>query len=340
VFKIFLEVLREPEFREDKIVLAKNQLNTGISRRNDDPFSITFRESSKLVYGADSPYARVSEYATVASVAREDLVSWHHRYVHPNNIILGISGDFDSSAVEAMLHQAFDSWPKGPAPSKLQLSFHGPKPGIYFAEKSDVTASMVMMVDLGITRDNPDYYAIEVFNHFFGESMNSRLFSNIRSKKGLAYAVGGGVGAEYDHPGTLGLFLGTKSRTTAAAIDAFNEELDALKTNPSTPEELNKAKQAILNSFVFRFDSKDKILDARMDYEFYGYPADFLEKYRAGIEKVTQQDVDRVAQKYVHKDKLALLVVGKAADFDRPLSSFGPVTTLDITIPPPAGAQK
>jgi zinc protease len=340
VFKIFLEVLREPEFREDKIVLAKNQLNTGISRRNDDPFSITFRESSKLVYGADSPYARVSEYATVASVTREDLVSWHHRYVHPNNIILGISGDFDSSAVEAMLHQAFDSWPKGPAASKLQLSFHGPKPGIYFAEKSDVTASMVMMVDLGITRDNPDYYAIEVFNHFFGESMNSRLFSNIRSKKGLAYAVGGGVGAEYDHPGTLGLFLGTKSRTTAAAIDAFNEELDALKTNPSTPEELNKAKQAILNSFVFRFDSKDKILDARMDYEFYGYPADFLEKYRAGIEKVTQQDVDRVAQKYVHKDKLALLVVGKAADFDRPLSSFGPVTTLDITIPPPAGAQK
>src|SRR5208283_1082938 len=115
-------------------------------------------------------------------------------------------------------------------------------------------------------------------------------------------------------------------------IDAFNEELDALKTNPSTPEELSKAKQAILNSFVFRFDSKDKILDARMDYEFNGYPPDFLEKYRAGIEKVTKQDVDRVAQKYVHKDKMALLVVGKAADFDRPLSSFGPVTTLDIAI--------
>jgi zinc protease len=77
-----------------------------------------------------------------------------------------------------------------------------------------------------------------------------------------------------------------------------------------------------------------------MAYEFYGYPEDFLEKYRTGIEKVTQQDVDRVAQKYVHKDKLAVLVVGKAADFDRPLSSFGPVTTLDITIPAPAGAQK
>jgi zinc protease len=336
VFKVFLEVLREPQFREDKIVLAKNQINTNISRRNDDPFSIAFRESPKL----DSPYARQEEYATVARVTREDLINWHDRYVHPNNIILGISGDFDSKAVEAMLHQAFDLWPKGPAASAPQLSFHGPKPGIYFAEKNDVTASMVLMVDLGITRNNPDYYALEVFNQFFGGSFSSRLFSNIRSKKGLAYAVGGGVEAEYDHPGTTGLFLATKSHTTAAAIDAFNEELDALKTNPSTPEELAKAKHAILNSFVFRFDSKEKVLRERMAYEFYGYPEDFLEKYRQGIEKVTQEDVDRVAQKYIHKDKMALLVVGKAADFDRPLSSFGPVTTIDISIPPPPGGGK
>jgi len=339
VFKIFLEVLREPEFREDKIVLAKNQLNTSISRRNDSPFSIAVRESSKLVYGADSPYSRAAEYASVERVTRDDLVNWHHRYVHPNNIILGIAGDFDSSAVEAMLHQAFDSWPKGPAALKLQLSFQGPKPGIYFAEKSDVTASVVLMVDLGITLNNPDYYAAEVFNQFFGGHFSSRLFSNIRSKKGLAYAVDGRIGAEYDHPGTLGLFLATKSPTTASAIEAFNEELDALKANPSTPEELTKAKQAILNSFVFRFDTKEKVLLERMTYEFYGYPEDFLEKYRVEIEKVTEQDVDRVAQKYVHKDRMALLVVGKAADFDRPLSSFGPVTTLDITIPPPAGAQ-
>jgi len=191
----------------------------------------------------------------------------------------------------------------------------------------------VQMVDLGTLRNNPDYYAIDVFNEFFGGSFSSRLFSNIRSKKGLAYAVGGGIGTDFDHPGILRLFMGTKSKTTAAAIDAFNVELDALKTNPATPEELTKAKEAILKSFVFRFDSKEKVLRERMSYEFYGYPEDFLEKYRVGIEKVTQQDVTRVAGKYVHKDQLAVLVVGKAADFDRPLSSFGPVTTLDISIP-------
>ena len=340
VFGVFTELLREPEFREDKLALAKTQMNTQISRRNDQPFQIAFREATKLVYGADSPYARVPEYATVATVTRDDLLNWRQRYVYPNNIILGVVGDFDSAAMESKLREAFESWAKGPAAPKLQATFKGPKPGIYFVQKDDVTASTVQMVDLGTTRDNPDYYAIEVFNEFFGGAFSSRLFSNIRSKKGLAYAVWGGVGTEFDHPGILRLFLGTKSKTTGAAIDAFNVELDALKTNPATPEELTKAKESILNSFVFRFDSKEKVMRERMTYEFYGYPADFLEKYRAGIEKVTQQDVARVAHQYVHKDQLAVLVVGKAADFDRPLSSFGPVATLDITIPGMEAAKK
>ncbi len=339
VFKVFLELLREPEFREDKIALAKNQVNTGISRRNDNPFQIAFREAGKLVYGADSPYARVPEYATVAAVARPDLVAWHDRFVHPNNIILGVVGDFDGQRMEAKLRASLETWPKGPDSPKSQPTFPAPRPGIYFVAKNDVTASTVQMVDLGIRRDNPDYFALEVFNQFFGGSFSSRLFSNIRSKKGLAYAVGGGVGADYDHPGVLRLFLGTKSATTAAAIDAFDDEINTLKTDPATPQELTKAKEAILNSFVFRVDSKEKVLEEQMAYEFYGYPADFLEQYRAGIEKVTQQDVQRVAQKYVHKERLAVLVVGKASDFDKPLSTFGPVTNIDVTIPPPPGGS-
>lgn len=341
VFKVFLEVLREPEFREDKIAISKNLLNTRISRRNDDPFEIAGREASKLVYGPDSPYARTAEYATVASVTRGDLLNWYQQYVHPNNAMLTVVGDFDSKEMEARLKAAFESWPRGPAFSKPHITFHDPKPGIYFVPKDDVTASTVQMVDLGTTKDNSDYYAIEVFNEFFGGSFSSRLFSNIRSKKGLAYAVGGGIGTDYDHPGEINLFMGTKSSTTAAAIDAFYEEVDALKTNPVTPEELKRAKEAILNSFVFKFDSTEKVMRARSDCEFFGYPLDFqLEKYRAGIEKVTQENVARVAQKYIHRDRLAVLVVGKAPDFDRALSSFGPVTNVDISIPAPEGQRK
>jgi zinc protease len=167
------------------------------------------------------------------------------------------------------------------------------------------------------------------------------LFANIRSKRGLAYYVFGGVGAAYDHPGVFQMAMGTSNGTTAASIGALYAELDAVQKNPPSADELKKAKDGLLNSFVFRFDSKAKVLRERMAYEFYSYPADFLERYRAGIEKVTQEDVARVAQRYMHKDRLAVLVVGKASEFDRPLSSFGPVTNVDITIPtPPAGEPK
>jgi zinc protease len=190
-------------------------------------------------------------------------------------------------------------------------------------------------VEPGTTRKSPDYYAIEVFNQFFGGSFASRLFSNVRSKKGLAYSVGGGIAADYQRPGVTRLTAGTQSATTAATIDALHEEIAALATKPGTPEELAWAKAAILNSFVFRFDSPDKVLREAMVDHFYGYPVDFLTRYRAGIEAVTADDLARVAKKYIDKDRQALLVVGKEADFDRPLSSFGKVKTLDITIPPP-----
>src|SRR6476659_2322301 len=136
------------------------------------------------------------------------------------------------------------------------------------------------------------------------------------------------------------LVMGTKSQSTIQAIESLDQQIDELKTKPVTDEEIKRAKDAILNAFVFNFDTPDKVLRERMAYEYYGYPADFLEKYRAGVEKVTAADVNRIIPKYLHKDKLAVLVVGNAAEFDKPLSSLGTVTDVDITIPPPPDEPK
>jgi zinc protease len=343
-FEVFLELLREPEFRTDKIELAQRQINTGIARRNDSPQGILFRESAKLGYGAASPYARSAEYATVAAVTREDLLAWHRKYVHPNHMILGVAGDFDGRAMEATLRHAFGSLPRGPAaptaPKAPASVSPAAAPGYYFIAKDDVNQSNIRMVHLGTTIDNPDYYALTVTNEVFGGGFASRLFTNVRSKKGLAYNVGGGVGTSYDHPGLFSVTTSTKSGTTAAAIEALYEEVDNIKKRPATADELQRAKESLLNSFIFRVDSRAKVLFEKMTYEFYGYPLDFLERYPAGIEKVSAEDVARVAQKYIDRSKLAVVVVGKMADFDRPLSSFGPVTTIDITIPPAEGGKK
>jgi zinc protease len=335
VFKVVTDLLRAPEFREQKVDLAQRELFDAISRRNDDVGGIAARESTKLAYGPQSPYARVAEYKTVAAVTRQDLLDWHHAHVHPNNIILGVTGDFDSAAMEAKLRQAFGSWPAGPAIEKPEIKFQPAKPGYYLIPKEDVNQSNIRMVALGIQRNNPDYYAAQVFNEAFGGGFSSRLFQSIRTKKGLAYGVGGGIGSAFDHPGILRLSMGTKSQTTVESIEALYEEVDRLAKQPIGDEEIQRAKDSILNSFVFNFDSPEKVLRERMAYEFYGYPADFLEQYRAGVEKVGKADVARVAAKYLHKDQLAVLVVGNTTDFDKPLASLGPVTNVDISIPPP-----
>ena len=333
VFPVVLDVLENPEFREDKIDLARKQFFSQISRRNDEIDDIAHRESIKLAYGAENPYARTPEYYTVSAITRQDLLNWHKRTVAPNNIILGVSGDFDSAAIERKLRETLGSLPKGEPFPRTQIAFHESKPGIYFIEKDDVNQSDISMVDLGTDRRNPDYYAIEVMNELFGGGFSSRLVNNVRTIQGLAYAVGGGVGTAFDHPGVVHISVGTKSGTTAKAIEAVNQQIAELIKGGVTQDELKKAKDSILNSFIFAFDSKDKVLAERMAYEFHGYPADFLERYRAGIEKVTAADVDRVAKKYIHPDHMAILVVGSSKDFDRELATFGKVTSIDISIP-------
>jgi zinc protease len=341
VFDIFVDLLRNPAFREEKISLSKTQLRTGIARRNDDPMGIAAREATKIAYGIDSPYARTAEYYTVEAVNREDLVQWHKRHVHPNNIILGITGDFDPKTMEQRLRKAFASWQKGPEVAAPKIDFTPPAPAVYVVNKDDVNQSSIRLITLGVRRDNPDYFALDVLNEVLSGGFASRLFSNVRSKKGLAYAVGGGVGSQFDRPGTFILQVGTKSETTGAAIEALQEELTNIVQSPPTQEELNRAREAILNSYVFRFDSKTKLLNEQMVLTFYGYPLDFYSRYRDAVEKVTVEDLRRVAQKYVNRDNMAILVVGREADFEKPLSTFGPVQTIDITIPdaPPGQAK-
>ena len=334
VLNIAADVLEHPEFRQEKLDLTKKQIDTAISRRNDDPESIAGREANKLAYGAQSPYAMTPEYYTVAAITRDDLVDWHKQYVHPNNMILGIVGDFDSAAMEARLREVFGGLPRGPqAERDPKVAIDPAPPGIYFVEKDDVDQSTIEMVHLGIRRDNPDYYAISVMNEILGGGFSGRLMSNCRTKRGLAYGVGGGVGAFYGHVGTFRLSMGTKSSTTAAGITCLYDQLDDLEKQPVTEVELKRGKDTILNSFIFQFDDKDKVLQEQMVYEYFGYPPDFLERFSANIKKVTIDDVERVARKYIHKDQLKVLVVGNSKDFDRDLSTFGKVNKIDITIP-------
>ncbi|WP_084080060.1 M16 family metallopeptidase [Edaphobacter aggregans] len=335
VFASTVDLLLHPAFKDDKLALAKRQLDTAISRRNDDASGIAIREAIKLVYGPTSPYARDPEYATVAAVTLDDLKAWHDRTVVPNGMIVSVSGDFDSAQMEQKLRAAFEPLPRGQVIAQEKFTFTDPKPGVRFANKDDVNQSNVLIVGLGTERSNPDYYALSVMNEIFSGGFSSRVVQNVRTKLGLAYDVSGAFGASYDHPGIFYVIAGTKSTSTVAATKAMLDEVNRLKTVPPSASELAKAKDDLLNSFIFRYDSPEKILAEQVTLAFYGYPADFLEKYKEGIEKVTAAEVSRVANKYVDQSKLGIVVVGNQSEIKPPISELGKVTEIDITIPPP-----
>jgi zinc protease len=192
-------------------------------------------------------------------------------------------------------------------------------------------------VGLGTDRHNPDVPALAVMNEILGGGFASRLFQKIRTEKGLAYAVGGGMGFAYDHPAEFRVGVLTKSASTVDATRAAMAEIDGLTSKPFTQVEVDRAKDNILNSFLFRYDTREKVLTERELLEFYGYPADYLESYKAALEKVTLADVTAVAKKYIHPEKLAVLVVGNGPEIKPGLDELklGPVQAIDITIPRP-----
>ncbi len=334
VFGITTQLLLHPDFKQDKLQLAKRRLEARIARRNDDGSGIAGREAIKLVYGVNNPYGRETEFATVEAVTLDDLMAWHERTLTPNNMIVAVSGDFDSSAIEAKLRTAFEPLHKGALFETAKLTYPGPVNSVYLADKTDVDQSNVYIVGLGTTEDNPDYYALSVMNEVFSGGFGSRVVQDVRTRLGLAYDVSGSFGASYDHPGMFYVAAGTKSESTVEATQAMLVEIGKLKTVPPSPDELRKAKEQVLNSFIFNYDSPDKVLSEQVTLAFFGYPTDFLEQYRVGIDKVTSADVARVANKYIDESKLATVVVGNAAQFKPPLQTLGKVTTLDIAIPP------
>lgn len=335
VLPIFADLLMHPSFPQDKIDLQKVEMRSAIARRNDDPNGIAFREFYKLIYGSSSPYARHPEYKTVDAITRDDLVEFHKNYFHPDNIMLGIWGDFNSEKIIKAIKKVFGAWPKSnvarPKPFPVNYVYDS---SLNFIRKTDVNQSTILIGHIGGLMNNPDYFALQVMNYILGKSFSSRLFRRVRDQQGLAYAVFGQYGANYDYPGVFYIGCMTKSQSTVRATRALLKELQGMLTEEVTDEELKLAKDSFLNSFVFNFDTKGEIIRRIMTYEYYGYPKDFLERTRAAIEKVTREDVMRVARQYLKPDKVRILVLGNDKDFDESLSVLGDIKEIDITIPP------
>jgi zinc protease len=335
VLDLFAEVLQQPAFPEDKLTLAKVQTEGGIARRNDDPGEIMGREFRKLIYGNTSPYARIEEYATLKKITRQDLLDFYQTWYRPENLILGIVGDFDVPTVKAQLEQRFGSWQVSttkPRAPQLATVSQQRQEGTYFVNQPQLNQSSIRIGHLGGLVGSPDYPALSVMNEVLS-SFGGRLFNEIRSRQGLAYSVYASWSPQFDYPGLFVAGGDTRSEATVPFVQSMKKEIERIRNAPISAQELKIAKDSTLNSFIFNFEDPAQTLSRLMRYEYFGFPSDFIFTYQKGIDKTTIADVQRVAKQYLQPEKLVTVIVGNEAEIKPALSALGKVSAIDVTIP-------
>ena len=338
VFPLFTEVLRQPAFAPDKFAIALKQQQGAIARRNDDPQEIASREFNKVIYGVASPYARTVEYQTLDNISRQDAIDFYRTYVRPDNIILGIVGDFDADEMIERVQDAFGDWEVDTAlpPLEPPVVDREYAQGIFAIDRSQQTQSNILMGHLGGQLDSPDYPTLSVLNGVLN-GFGGRLFNEVRSRLGLAYSVYGSWSPSYDYDGLFIAGGQTQTNNTVPFIRAVINEIEKLRTELITEQELANAKESILNSFVFNFQNPSQTLSRLMRYEYFDYPEDFIFEYQEQVENTTREDILEVAQEYLQPEQIATLVVGNIEAMNPPLTTLDrEVNLVDVSIPKPA----
>jgi len=337
VLAIFHDVLTGPEFRHDKFDLAKTQIRSGISRRNDDAAAISQREFTDTVYGKETAYGWDEEYATIERIQRNDLQAFYQRYFFPANVMLAVRGDFDTAEMKAKLEKLFADWTvkQEPVPDFPKVA-PAPAGATYLAVKKDVTQTFFALGQRGGELRDKDYPALEIMGDILGGGFQSRLMQRIRTKMGNAYDISADWGAAYDHPGLFEISGSTKSVSTVETLKAIREEVDRIRSSEVTDEELKTAKDTALNGLVFAYDTKAKTLGRLLTYEYFGYPKDFIQQYQKALAAVTKADILRVAKSHLDPANFTIVAVGNPQDFGASLDTLGsPALAIDLTIPPP-----
>ncbi|NSW78603.1 MAG: insulinase family protein [Chthonomonadetes bacterium] len=306
--ELLADLLRNPAFREEQVRLAKGQVTEQIRRRNDEIAGIASREFAGFVYGTNHPLGRVPTLQTVQSITRQHLLDWHRRLVTPRNIWIAVTGDFDRRAVLEELRRLFGGWKGGsPALPVIPAPKEQPAATGFIAKQAD--QAHLRIGHLGVAYGVPERAALDVLNYILGGSFTSRLTHEIRDKRGLAYAVWSSI-APANPRGLFSIGCQTKSESAEEVIQLIREQVRRLTEEPPSEEELQQAKESLVNSFVFRFPTASDAVSAQMLLEIHGLPRDTYDTYIARVQVVTAQDVLAAARKYIHPDRLRVLVVG------------------------------
>jgi zinc protease len=330
--QIFAGLIRTPAFEPARVELVKLQVIEGIRRRQDNPGAIVGREFLKLLYGEDHPSARDSSIASITRITRDDLVAFHRKTVHPNGTMLGVTGDFDKSAMLALLRDVFGDWKQGVVPTLTIADVPQSQmaPRVRFVNK-DTSQTHLRIGHLSIKEQDPDYVALAIANDILGgSSFRSRLFNDVRTKRGLAYSVGSRLNSGVHDQGVWLMRAETKLLSTQEVIARFVANMERMRTEMVSDSELAEAKEAYVNSFVFSFASPSAIVGRLIELEYDGLPKDFLQQLRARVIALTKEEILAASKKHLTPERLTIIAVGSGEAMPRLLSGFGDVKEIRL----------
>jgi predicted Zn-dependent peptidase len=314
--ELFFQMLKSPGFQQDRIDVERENIVEEMKQRNDSPRSISGREWGWLMRGRDHYLSRAMTKDELHAVTRDDMIAFHRNYWRPENMIVGVSGDVDPEAVLAKLEKHFAEWKsEGPdVPWPPPAPTHVPTPGVYHVDK-DIPQGRVLIGHLGYQRPNwedPEVFSLMVMNDILGGGgFTSRMVKRIRSDEGLAYSAGSSFGIGQYWPGVFQVYYQSKSETVAFAAKIAMEEIERVRTESVSEEELTVAKNSFIDVFPRRFESASQIVGTFVDDEYTGRPHDYWIKYRDLVRVVSAEDVMNAAKKHLHPDNLVMLIVGK-----------------------------
>ncbi len=331
------EMLTRPAFDSVEVAAWRNRQMESVLRRVDDPARLAFSEMNRLLFG-DHPVGWEMDASDLAParLTRARFEGVHRRIVCRDNLTLGVTGDLGAAGLESTLN-AFvrrippcaRPLPGAPAPDIRRA------PGVYLVDR-DLAQSVIVMAHATNVRlaDSPRYYAAMIGNSVLGGGgFSSRILGRVRTEEGFAYSATSIWTTPASHEGIIAATTRTRPERTADAIEVILETMEELTTEPPTMDEVQRTVDSFVNGFVFSFDSPSQVVARQMFYLAQGLPADWLDSYWRGVQRVGPDDVLGVFREELHPDRMSILVVGDAEALEGPLSRFGPVTRLDPGAP-------
>ena len=326
---ILSDVLLNPSFPEEEFDKLKSQMISGLKANADDPDAISGNLRGAALYGLEHPYGEVMTEATVEAISIDDCKAYFDTYFRPNIAYMVVIGDITVKDAKKKLNKALKKWKAAEVPAHdYAKTPRAASSRIVMVDKPSAVQSVVWLGNvIDLPQGHPDIEPLRVANQILGGGMSGRLFTNLREDKAFTYGAYSNFGVD-ELNATFGASAKVRNEVTDSAITEFLYEINRMKNESVTEEDLVAAKASLSGSFGRSLESPASAANFALNIARYNLPSDYYNNYLSRLEGVTAEDVMRVANTYMN-GPLTITVVGKAQDVAGKLSAFGEVEYFD-----------